>query len=561
MIEGKKISQLRETTSLNEACCFPVLSRGSTQRITFGTLLNIIVSHLPESGGATEEEIEELRQRLNEHQTEIENLISQGESIESALSQITIRVDGQDRTILEYTNIVQELERVYEQATISGGVVDSSLNTESINPVQNKVLARLIPTQASPENKLADKNFVNSSISTNTAHYISDNGEPFTSLEDLEAYEGTVTQNDYAFITGTDEGGNAYYDRYKADVNGDVVIWSKEYRLNNSSFTAAQWAAISSGITAELVAQIGQGGAGDGTPIGTILSYGGANAPSGYILCDGRAVSRTDYDKLFEKIGTTFGAGDGSTTFNVPDLRDKVAQGANGNLGEELEAGLPNITGNFAADTTNSSTFDGAFSKTNGSSVRGLSEASNTHTGRINFSASDSNDIYGNSDTVQPPAVAVNFIIKATASTGEVPADVELDDDKTTTANVWSASKTNDEIKNVDNKNNYSTTETVIGKWIDGKPIYRKTFVLTSPHDNDVLVNDADTLINAYGRVKFNFWSGRNTANFPFAYDDKTIGVTQSDTDGHIALVFANSNVNSLTCTLEYTKTTDSAEV
>ena len=98
--------------------------------------------------------------------------------------------------------------------------------------------------------------FVNSSIATNTANYISNNGEPFTSVEQLEAYSGTVTNNDYAFVTGTDSEGNTYYDRYKATVNGSSVTWALEYRLNNSSFTAAQWSAINSGITSVLVAKI-----------------------------------------------------------------------------------------------------------------------------------------------------------------------------------------------------------------------------------------------------------------------------------------------------------------
>ncbi len=115
-------------------------------------------------------------------------------------------------------------------------------------------LALLIPPQASEINQLADKEFTNSSIATNTAHYISDQGEPFTSVASLEAYSGIVTHNDYAFVTGTDAEGNTYYDRYKASVVGNVVTWGKEYRLNNSSFTAAQWAAIQSGITAVLVA-------------------------------------------------------------------------------------------------------------------------------------------------------------------------------------------------------------------------------------------------------------------------------------------------------------------
>ena len=98
--------------------------------------------------------------------------------------------------------------------------------------------------------------FVNSSIATNTANYISNNGNPFTSVEQLNTYTGTVTNNDYAFVTGTDSEGNTYYDRYKATVKGSGVTWSLEYRLNNSSFTAAQWSAINSGITSALVAKI-----------------------------------------------------------------------------------------------------------------------------------------------------------------------------------------------------------------------------------------------------------------------------------------------------------------
>ena len=110
-----------------------------------------------------------------------------------------------------------------------------------------------------PTDKAVAK-FVNSSIATNTANYISNNGEPFTSVEQLEAYTGAVTNNDYAFVTGIDPEGNTYYDRYKAVVNGSSVTWALEYRLNNSSFTAAQWSAINSGITSVLVAKIHEHG-------------------------------------------------------------------------------------------------------------------------------------------------------------------------------------------------------------------------------------------------------------------------------------------------------------
>ena len=63
-------------------------------------------------------------------------------------------------------------------------------------------------------------------------------------------------------------------------------------------------------------------------PIGAIMPYGGATAPSGWLLCQGQAISRIDYSDLFKAIGTAFGTGDGTTTFNIPDLRESVPKGA-----------------------------------------------------------------------------------------------------------------------------------------------------------------------------------------------------------------------------------------
>ena len=66
-------------------------------------------------------------------------------------------------------------------------------------------------------------------------------------------------------------------------------------------------------------------------PTGTVLAFAGSSAPSGFLLCDGRAVSRTTYTSLFSVIGTTYGSGDGSTTFNLPDMRGRVAVGSDAN--------------------------------------------------------------------------------------------------------------------------------------------------------------------------------------------------------------------------------------
>lgn len=111
-------------------------------------------------------------------------------------------------------------------------------NTGSITAINGK-----IPAQATSTNQLADKDFVNSSIATNTANFIG----TFNSVAELEAYSGPVTNNDYAFVIVTDAQGNTAYDRYK--YNGSTSTWLFEYELNNSSFTAEQWASINSGIT------------------------------------------------------------------------------------------------------------------------------------------------------------------------------------------------------------------------------------------------------------------------------------------------------------------------
>lgn len=67
----------------------------------------------------------------------------------------------------------------------------------------------------------------------------------------------------------------------------------------------------------------------DSVPVGSIQAYGGMSAPTNWLICDGRAVSRTDYKELFKVIGVFFGAGDGATTFNLPDLTGRVAIGHN----------------------------------------------------------------------------------------------------------------------------------------------------------------------------------------------------------------------------------------
>ncbi|MBI2519923.1 MAG: tail fiber protein [Bdellovibrio sp.] len=76
-----------------------------------------------------------------------------------------------------------------------------------------------------------------------------------------------------------------------------------------------------------------------GNPPGTILAFAGTTAPEGYALCDGSTVSRTQYSQLFSVIGTAFGIGNGSTTFNLPDLRGRFQRGVAGSSGRDPDVG------------------------------------------------------------------------------------------------------------------------------------------------------------------------------------------------------------------------------
>jgi phage-related tail fiber protein len=76
-------------------------------------------------------------------------------------------------------------------------------------------------------------------------------------------------------------------------------------------------------------------GAGLGTPSGTITAFEGAIAPAGYPICNGEAISRITYAKLYAVIDDTFGSGDGVSTFNLPDLRGRVLGGVDGGAGRD----------------------------------------------------------------------------------------------------------------------------------------------------------------------------------------------------------------------------------
>ena len=179
---------------------------------------------------------------------------SVGSAIETAVNALDVASAGGTG---KYIKAISETDG---KISATEGTIDSSVTSGSANPVTGGAVASaispvqasvsdieaLIPSQATAQNQLADKDFVNSSISTNTANFLG----TYTSLADIEAIQNP-TNNDYAFLQTTDQAGNSVFDRYKYNAEQDE--WLFEYELNNSSFTAEQWATINSGLTSSSI--------------------------------------------------------------------------------------------------------------------------------------------------------------------------------------------------------------------------------------------------------------------------------------------------------------------
>ena len=154
-------------------------------------------------------------------------------------------------------------------------------------------------------------------------------------------------------------------------------------------------------------------------PAGTMIPFAGNVVPEGFLICNGAAVSLTTYASLFAAIGTLYGTGDGSTTFNLPDARDRVLQGASGthSTGSYISAGLPNVTGSrIMQHDFIGVDWHGALAATYiDTSYKLLQFQVPAYVDAkwiYSFDASRSNALYGANSTVQMPATAIQYLIK-----------------------------------------------------------------------------------------------------------------------------------------------------
>lgn len=294
----------------------------------------------------------------------------------------------------------------------------------------------------------------------------------------------------------------------------------------------------------------GGGASGDTFPIGAISEYAGATAPTNWLICDGSAISRTTYADLFNVIGTRYGTGDGSTTFNLPDLRGRVPVGKDGNdtdfdtlgnTGGEKKhtltiAEMPSHQHKDAINVGGSQTLE---------TVQYLGGQSTAQ-----YYVSTSAVGGGQPHNIMQPYIVQNYIIKAFQSSGVVANVVQVKSNSTT--DVYSCDYIN-------NKLSYSTTEKVVGEWIDGKPLYKKV-VDFGALPNNTTKSVAHNISNLKRAVKLEGFAGSS---------QNSGGITLPHaTSSPVALYIDNTNVNVLTTNdksaytetyiyIYYTKTTD----
>lgn len=304
---------------------------------------------------------------------------------------------------------------------------------------------------------------------------------------------------------------------------------------------------------------------GDTLPIGAQIAFGGTTIPTNWLECNGQAVSRETYKDLFSVIGTYYGEGDGSTTFNLPDKRSRKSVGRDtsdtdfdtvGKTGGEKEHTLtvdemPSHTHTITTNI-NASGFG-----TNNGLARGTNGSFETKSGSPYIANTGGSKAHNNEDPYEVDC----WIIKCANSIGLV-GEVTSDINDTNRASAPNAKAVKDYV---DNKvvEIYSTNEIKTNKvWIDGKPIYRKVINMGDlPSNSSKIINHNIKNIDFVTSVSGLGVTSTNHYNIPFSPNESmfsglSVSIRASSTEISVSASKVVSG-HTIYGIMEYTKTTD----
>lgn len=285
------------------------------------------------------------------------------------------------------------------------------------------------------------------------------------------------------------------------------------------------------------------------TPIGTIISYMGITPPRDYLICDGTTYSISSYNELAEYIKKQFGSynyfgGDGTTTFAVPDLRGEFLRGSG--INSHVNQGSGANVGIHQDGTLLSSI----------------------------WKTSDSNMIVAENINLADDSGALNYDAKVSMSSSFRDIGVKQSDrtspfpiTRPTNTSVLFCIKYNTTVLSVP-ENNYSTEEKKIGTWIDGKPLYQRTYHLINPATNLTPMYIEDSENYDYCMIVDNYYkTNLSEGSFSWYADSTNRGCifiwrgNSSADDSRwgfwCSLPDSNLIVSDIYVTVKYTKTTD----
>lgn len=333
--------------------------------------------------------------------------------------------------------------------------------------------------------------------------------------------------------------------------SGDSVeLCAKNGSVKNS------WVAVKHGI-----GTVGGEGSSDydSLPIGSVIPFSGNKAPDGYLFCMGQEVSRTERSDLFALIGTTYGEGDGSTTFNLPNLCGKIPVGLDTS---DISFDSLGKTGGEKTHTLNINEMPSHNHIKNSIgwvTSGGFWVGSGTYT-TLDFDKDTG--LTGSTGGSQPhnnlqPYITLNYIIKA-YGTAVLKGNILDTLDNDSVSNAPSIHAVNEGLLD-----KYSTDEIVVGRWLDNKKIYKKTYIFenlsTGLTSKVINLANMETLVRVYGSWydPTTIWQPIPCVTPDFS-SDFGIGINnirQNNVDFNIGT--RRSTTNKVYLTFEYTKTTD----